>query len=401
MNKKLVSFIVKKYLSFDKTNPFISITAILAFLGVSIGVMVLMITMAIMNGTIKEFESKLFTMNYPLTILPRSDGSVDSELLSRLENNFPDMKFSPFLRTQAMIQNGESMSGVVMFGVDAKKEAAINEIFASYTKDLEFSKYDMITGSEIANKLFLTDHQKTTLFFSKISPSALSIMPKLKRFRYIGEFSSGLHAYDNAYVYTTIEALQRVLNKRSGIYDGIHVYSDDPFGDIEKLKDYIPFMQAAIVGWWEQNGNFFAAMAMEKKALFIVLLLIVLVASLNIISSLLMTVMSRRKEIALLLSMGASKKDIRSIFLRLGFIIGMGGMFVGVLLGFFGIYLLGNFDIVSLPADVYGTSKLPVELAVADFLAIILGSIVIVVLSSAYPAKKASNINILDVLRNE
>jgi len=191
------------------------------------------------------------------------------------------------------------------------------------------------------------------------------------------------------------------LKKQSKNYDGIHVYSDDAFNDIHLIKKELNRSQAGVVGWWQQNGNFFAAMELEKKALFIVLMLIILIASLNIISSLLMTVMSRRKEIALLLSMGASKREIKSIFLRLGTIIGFSGVVVGVILGFGGIFLLDNFNIISLPADVYGTSKLPLDLLPLDFISILVGAIVIVILSSYYPAKKATNIDVIDVLRNE
>ncbi|MDY0328201.1 MAG: FtsX-like permease family protein, partial [Arcobacteraceae bacterium] len=170
--------------------------------------------------------------------------------------------------------------------------------------------------------------------------------------------------------------------------------------DINTLKNSLPF-DVGVVGWWQQNGNFFAAMELEKKALFVVLMLIILIASLNIISSLLMTVMSRRKEIALLLSMGVSQKEIKSMFLRLGMIIGVSGIFVGVIFGFSGLFILDTFDIISLPIDVYGTSKLPLELAFSDFAMIIIGSFSIVYLASLYPAYKATKIDVLDVLRNE
>jgi putative ABC transport system permease protein len=130
-------------------------------------------------------------------------------------------------------------------------------------------------------------------------------------------------------------------------------------------------------------------------------MLIILVASLNIISSLLMTVMNRRKEIALLLSLGISKSDMRKIFFYLGTIIGFGGIIFGVAFGLLGIYILSNFDIVSIPADVYGTSHLPLDLSIIDLLSVIIGSTIIVLLSSYYPSKKASNIDVLEVLRNE
>lgn len=400
MNKKLVNFIVKKYLKFDKKNPFISISAILAFVGVAVGVMVLIISMAIMNGTAKEFERKLFTMNYPLTISSNFQSSVNRDLLNTLEKEFPQLIFSPYISSQAIIQNGDNMSGGVIFGVDHKKEAKINSIYAKALKDRELKKYDLIVGHGIKRDLYLFRGDKVTLYFTSLNPNGFTMMPKMKRFNYIDNFKSGLHAYDKAYIYTSLEAMQTILKKESHTYDGIHVYTNNAFEDIKKIKDVIG-MNNSVIGWWQQNGNFFAAMQMEKKALFIVLMLIILVASLNIISSLLMTVMSRRKEIALLLSMGATTKEIKSIFLRLGVYIGFSGITVGVALGFFGMWLLDTFEIISLPADVYGTSKLPLDLSTMDFVSILIGAVIIVILSSYYPAKKATNIDVIDVLRNE
>lgn len=401
MNTKLVNFIVKKYLKFDKKNPFISISAILAFVGVAIGVMVLIITMAIMNGTAKEFEKKLFTMNYPLSIYPKYEDAVTKSLLVELEQKFPNLKFSPYLSSQAIVQSGNSMSGGVIFGVDRDREAKINDIYAKAVDGVKTNKYDVILGQGISDELFLLNNSKVTMYFTSTNPTGFSMMPKIKRFTYKNSFKSGLNAYDKAYMYTSIEALQTLLHKDENIYDGIHIYSDDAFKDIEKVKAELDEFSVGIIGWWQQNGNFFAAMELEKKALFIVLMLIILVASLNIISSLLMTVMSRRKEIALLLSMGATIKEVKTIFLRLGIVIGFSGIVLGVILGFSGIFLLDNFDIISLPADVYGTSKLPLELSTIDFVSVLVGSVIIVLLSSYYPAKKATNIDVIDVLRNE
>ena len=149
------------------------------------------------------------------------------------------------------------------------------------------------------------------------------------------------------------------------------------------------------------NGNFFAALALEKRALFIVLMLIILIASLNIISSLMMTVMNRRKEIALLLSLGAYKKEIKNTFFYLGLVIGGGGMLFGMILGSLTLFVLGSFDLISLPADVYGTARLPLDLSSLDFVLIVVGTSIIVALSSYYPAHKATQINVLDTLRNE
>ncbi len=402
MTNNLVNFIIKKYLKYDNKNPFISITALLSFFGVAIGVMVLIVAMAIMNGVSKEFEDKLFTMNYPLSIYPKLDDSVNKKLLIHLENKFPDMFFSPYLSSQVMIQKDGMMGGGLIFGVDPQKEVKINKIYKeALQNNPNFDKYDLILGAGIEEQLGLYKGDKAIIFFSSLNPNGVSMMPKMKRFQYVGSFRSGLTAYDNAYMFTSLEALQTLLQRDESSYDGIHIYSLDPMNDIKKIKQELPEFEVGVIGWWQQNGNFFSAMELEKKALFIVLMLIILIASLNIISSLLMTVMSRRKEIALLLSMGASANETKQIFFKLGMIIGVSGIFFGILLGFFGIYLLGNFDIISLPADVYGTSKLPIELSLIDFSLILFGSFAIVLLSSYYPAKKSTKIDVLEVLRNE
>lgn len=385
---------------FDKSQPFITVISFLAFFGVAIGLMVLMVAMAIMNGFDKEFEKKLFTMNYPLSIYSRSFNPVSEMDLQRLEAQFPQLKFSPYISTQVIIKKGNRLEGGMLFGVYFEQEAKINTILAEAIKDKTLDKYDLITGSEIAKTHQFSADEKATLIFTKNDPGGMSLIPKMKRFNYQGSFRSGLMAYDKAYMYTTLDSLAQVLQYEEGKYDGIHIYSEDPFADIEKIRSVLPD-DLGIVGWWQMNGNFFAALALEKRALFIVLMLIILIASLNIISSLLMTVMNRRKEIALLLSLGAYKHEIKNTFFYLGIVIGGGGMLFGIILGFLALFLLGSFDLISLPADVYGTAKLPLDLSMLDFWLTVVGTTIIVALSSYYPAYKATQINVLDTLRNE
>ena len=398
----LVPYLVRKYLRFDKSQPFITISAILAFLGVSIGLMVLIIAMAIMNGTAKEFKEKISTMSYPITILPASsDATVNNYALDALKAKFPEFQFSPYLNSQVIVKKGKKMEGAMIFGIDFESEAKLNKIVKKALDKVNISdKFEMITGDGIGAKFSLLPGEKTTLIFTESQPGGFSLIPIMKRFRYMGEFKSGMQAYDNAYIYTSISALSKVLKIDKGTFDGIHISTDNPQEDIKRIRAFIPPYYAA-VGWWQQNGSLFSAMEMEKQALFIVLMLIILVASLNIISSLLMTVMNRRREIALLLSLGASKKEIKNAFFTLGTVIGGAGVLFGTFLGLFGIYILGKFDIITLPEDVYGTSKLPLDLTTTDFFSIVIGAIVIVLLSSFYPAKKATDIDVLETLRNE
>lgn len=288
----------------------------------------------------------------------------------------------------------------MLFGVHFEQESQINSIIKEAVKGRTLEKYDLITGSEIAKTHQFSAEEKATLIFTKNDPGGMSLIPKIKRFDFQGSFRSGLMAYDKSYMYTSLEGLAQVLQYEEGHFDGIHIYSDDPFVDIEKIRKVLP-EDLGIVGWWQMNGNFFAALALEKRALFIVLMLIILIASLNIISSLMMTVMNRRKEIALLLSLGAYKKEIKNTFFYLGLVIGGGGMLFGMILGSLTLFVLGSFDLISLPADVYGTARLPLDLSTLDFVLIVVGTSVIVALSSYYPAHKATQINVLDTLRNE
>jgi len=398
-NKKFIRHVIVHYLKYDKENPFIFISAMLAFLGISMGVMVLMIAMGIMNGTQKEFTKKLFVMNYPLTILPLEKDAINDSMIQTLKNKFPDLKFSPYYTTQVITKNEGAVQGSLLYGVDTTLEASINPVF-NKAKGSEKSKFRVVMGEGLAYEMNALKKDKVTLYFSEQQAIGFGTMPLQKRFIVDGIFKSGLKAYDKAIMYTSLQAFEKLLKREKGVYDGLHIYAKDPMKQIEAIRESLP-PTIIIEGWWQQNGNFFSAMQMEKKALFLVLLLIILVASLNIISSLLMTVMSRRREIALMRTLGATKKEIQSIFFRLGLIIGTTGIIAGTLLGSFGIWLLTNFNIISVPADVYGTSRLPVELLPSDFGFILLGTVIIVILSALYPAKKASQTNPLTVLRNE
>ncbi|EJX8727981.1 ABC transporter permease [Campylobacter upsaliensis] len=395
----MTRYLLFKYLRFDKEQPFINLSMLLAFLGVCVGLCVLLVAMAIMNGFDKEFQKRFFVMNYPITILPKFYAPVDDEFVAELRREFPHLLFSPYLSTQVIAKGDNRFEGGVVFGVNFEEEKKINEVVKNALKDTNLSSYDIVIGEILAEEFRLKKNDKLSLIFSNLNPSGFSLTPTTKRFDVKAKFNSGLIFYDKAYMYVKAEALRKVLGVKEG-YDGVHIYSENAFEDIEKLRAYLG-QDYATIGWWEQNQNFFSALELEKRALFIVLMLIILVAGLNIISSLLMIVMNRRSEIALLLALGASKKEIKKSFFALGMLIGGSGMVCGVILAFVALWLLGNFDLVSLPADVYGTSKLPLDLSVLDFVLTLMGALVIIALSSFYPAKKATEVNILDTLRNE
>jgi putative ABC transport system permease protein len=407
INSAFVNKIIKHYLKYDKDNPFIFISSIMAFLSIAVGIAVLMIAMGMMNGTENEFKKRLFQMDYPLTLIPLGQNITNDELTSKLSAKFPTLKFSPYYRTQIITKSGSNIKGSMLYGVDFEKEEKLNEIFQKAYKDslLTKSKFKIIAGKKLVEEMFVKKGDKLTLYFSEMQAIGFGSMPLQKRFTVDSTYSSGISTYDDFIIYTTHEAFQKILKRTVSVYDGIHIYSDNAMEDIDKINAFLKKEgyenRVRIIGWWERHANFFAAMEMEKNALFLALLLIIIVASLNIISSLLMTVMSRRPEIALMKTLGATNSEIKNIFLKLGAIIGVGGIIGGTILGFFSIWVLTTFDIITLSADVYGFSKLPIDLTTTDFFSIIIGAVIIVLASSRYPAKKAASTDPLIVLRNE
>jgi len=391
---------VRRYLRFDQDQPFIFLSALLAFLGIMLGVMVLIIAMSLMNGFDAEFRKKLTVMNYPLTIMPKFYGAVDKDLYRELRVEFPDLAFSPYVASPVIVRRGSVMEGGYLFGVYMEAEGKANGVLGKAIEDKTYSKFDVIVGKTLFDEMYLEDGERLMYIFTQAEPGGLTLTPKIKRFKINGTFDSGLSAYDKAYHYTSLSALQTVLNLPKSQYDGIHVFSADPHKDIKRLEAFLP-ESTRVKGWWEDNLSFFSALELEKHALFIVLMLIILIAAVNIISSLLMTVMNRRSEIALFISLGASEAEVKKIFLYLGVIIGVTGIIAGTVLGLSGLWVLSSFDLIHIPADVYGTSKLPLKLSIVDFSLIIVGAFVIVVLSAWYPAKKAAQVDVLNVLRNE
>jgi len=400
LKNNIVTYLVKRFLRFDNEQPFIFLSALLAFLGISLGVTVLLVAMALMNGFDNEFRKKLTIMNYPLTIVPKFYGSVNETLLIELESKFPSLSFSPFVQSSVMARSGSKIEGGYLFGVNFEDEVKVNSVLKKAISDTDIGKFNVVIGKGLRDDFNLFVDDRLMYIFTHLEPGGLSVTPKIKRFKIKGVFDSGLSAYDKAYSYTTLSSLQAMMNMPSNLYDGIHIYSSDPHADILRIKAELP-IGATIKGWWQDNVNFFAALELEKASLFIVLMLIILIAAINIISSLLMTVMNRRGEIALLLSLGATTGEIKKTFLYLGIVIGVSGILAGIILGLGSIWVLGTFEIISLPKDVYPTSTLPLDLSVKDFILIVLGAFGIVVASAYYPAKKASEVDVLTVLRNE
>ena len=180
MNKKFVNFIIKRYLRFDKKHPFIYVSFVLAFLGILTGVATLMIAMGIMNGMDKEFETKLKIMNYPITVYSSLNKVTDSTL-KLLKKRFPNFKYSPYLETSAIIKKN-GLNGVLLYGVNFKKESEINSVFAKAVKNVKNpGPFDVIVGKNLFDDTGMYKDEKVIMIFSKFSPMGFGISPIIKK----------------------------------------------------------------------------------------------------------------------------------------------------------------------------------------------------------------------------
>ena len=191
---------ISKYLRFDKSQPFISISAFLAFLGVAVGVMVLLVAMAIMNGFDKEFQRKLFTMNYPLTVTTFMPGGVTEEDVDTILSHMPHLKASPYISSQVMLRRGQKLEGAILFGVDMEKEKQINSVVAQGLGEVVLEEFGLLVGKGIQDEFLLEADARLMVLFTHVEPGGLALMPKMKRFTYQASFQSGLLAYDKAYI---------------------------------------------------------------------------------------------------------------------------------------------------------------------------------------------------------
>ncbi len=194
----------------------------------------LMVAMGIMNGTEREFQKRLFVMNYPLTLIPTHYNSANDELISKLKREFPHLKFSPYYTTQVITKSGSNVNGSILYGVDFEREAEINSVFSKAIQNsIKLnSRYKLIIGKTLARDMGVYNGRKLTVYFSEQEAIGFGTMPLQKRFKIISQFDSGLKAYDKAIIYTTLEAFEKILKRKDGVYDGIHCLLPPRYAEI-------------------------------------------------------------------------------------------------------------------------------------------------------------------------
>jgi lipoprotein-releasing system permease protein len=401
-------FTALKYLKSRRKEKFISLITLISISGVILGVATLIIVISVMNGFEKQLRDKILGVNAHIVVVKLGENIKNVKpVINKIKKVKGVTGVAPFIYQQAMLSNGDSVSGVVVRGVDLNYDKKVTIFSKSIIKGSDkclFSKEEncVIVGKELAKNIGVTVGDSVNLVspFGRMTP--MGMIPKMKKFIVGGIFATGMYDYDSTLCYISINSAQKFFNMKEEV-TGIEVKVNNIYNTkkiAKKIKILLNYPYW-VRDWMEMNKNLFSALKLEQVTMFIILTLIVFVAAFNIASTLIMMVMEKNRDIAILKAIGAKRKDIMHIFMYQGIIIGFFGTFIGSTLGIIICLLLKKYKFINLPKDVYYISTLPVELNMLKILIIVSASLVICFLGTIYPAWQASKLKPSETLRYE
>lgn len=418
MFSKLEFFIALRYLKSKNKEKFISITAIFSFVGIALGVGALIVVMSVMNGFREDFTDRILGINSHISVYPdeRELGSYNEAMRIIAENNNVNL-VNPIIENQVMAMANDNTAGLIVKGIkkeDLVKKSKIYDKISSLNFNDEFKDNAILIGQSLAIRLRVVDGDEIKLISPESNSTILGTIPRIKTYRVVGIFSSGMYEYDAGVVFIPFDMAQKHFKYNSNSAGGLEIY----LKDMSKLNDtYYEIGKSLknngfnirLVDWKESNSAFIGALNVERNVMFLILTLIILVATFNIISSLTMLVNDKNKQIALLRTIGFSQKSIMRIFFLCGSIIGCVGTFLGMILGILFAKNIQNIKIILekifhvelFSPTVYFLTELPSKVILSDIIFIVCLSLFLSFLSTLYPSYKASKTNPAEILRYE
>lgn len=384
-----------RYLFAKRRERFISVIALLSIGGVALGVAALLVVLSVMSGFDHEIKDKLVGTNAHL-IIDAPTGLIESDaLIRRISAMEHVVGVSPFIAGQAILRLPDRAFGVLVRGMDLKREVRVNRL-ADYLimGRLPTTQDEVVIGSELS--AFLQRGPSSRLVL--ISPAD----GRPHELTVSGVFRSGMYEYDANLVGVTLERAQ-ALYQLGATVTGLGVKLDQ----LERADRVKMILQAqlgppyTVKTWMELNQTLFDALKLEKLTMFVILTLIVLVAAANIVSTLIMLVIEKTRDIGILKSIGATDRSIRALFTWEGLCIGLAGIAVGASLAWLLIWALDTYQFIKLPSTIYYLDHLPVRVEWADWWKTMAAAFVITLASTVYPARQAARLAPVEALRYE
>ncbi len=410
MISQLEKEVTLKFLKTRKNDGFLNIISIFSFIGISLGVAVLIIVMSVMNGFRTELIDKIVGFNSHAVVKPY-DNSITLD--SYKKNNFLKNNVSSIVYSndgEAIILNKDKTKGVLLKGYsdnDFKNlEIAKNNDFYG-NKELKDNSISI--GRELSFNLNLDLGENVTLMSPSGVQTIVGSLPKQESFVVTSIFDSGLANFNENVAYINLNTLENFFDKNSELRF-LEYYFNNP-QDISNHKNELlkVHQNELIYTWADLNESLFSALKVERNVMFIILSLIIIVAAFNIISGLTILVKNKTRDIGILKSIGVSNKSIKKIFFLVGFIIGTSATMFGIIIGTLFSYYIENirefisstFNISLFPEEIYFLNSMPSEININSIILIAFCSIITTIIVSIYPAAKASSLDTVITLKYE
>jgi lipoprotein-releasing system permease protein len=398
--------IASRYLRSRRKSAFISITTLFTAIGVMIGVAALTITLAVMNGFEANLRSRILSLTPQVQIVRFGAMSNYREVQNAAAGVAGVTGADPFIIGQGMLTSKTAARGVVVRGIDPQNPAAAADL-RRYLEQGQLSSLDqsspaLAIGAMLAEKLHVHPGDGVRLI-SPISVAGGQIQATSAPFRVGAIFRSGVQFIDETVIFMSLARAQSFFG-RAGVVDGVQVHLanlDDTWRVTGQLQKTFPFPPYRVRNWIQINQAASAGFAMLKRVYSLVLMMLIAVAAFNLVAMLIMVVMEKRKDIAILMTMGATAGAVRLIFIIKGLIVGAIGTVAGVILGVAGCVVLAHYHFIHLPREIYGISTLPVSASPAAFAWVAGAAMVLCFVAALYPARQASKQLPVEVIRWE
>ncbi len=415
MYKPLSVFIGLRYLKAKRQNHFISFISLISIMGIALGVTALITVISVMNGFEKELRLRILGAISHVTIQPIGQPMTDwQELIPRAEARNDVIAAAPFIEQGVWLQGRES-TGAFIRGVDPEHEARVSEIedkmLAGSLNDLVPGEYGIILGTGLAAQLRVGMGDKVTVIAPQLKAGPFGANPQMKRFTVLGAFEFGEFENDTALAVIHHADAARLLRMPFGSVGGIRLQVQDmnrAWMVAQAISDELEGVYR-VRDWTQERGNLFQAVRTEKTVMWVIMSLIIAVAAFNIISMLVMVVTDKQSDIAILKTMGARAGTIMRVFIVQGSLIGVIGTLLGVVggiglalnIGYVVPFLEKLFGFALFPGDIYYLTELPSDLRSDDVIKFAAMSLTMGLLSTLYPAWRASRTAPAEALRYE